>query len=65
MAPVPHTVQVAELKTLELPEVDLSNRPKYGLMNYDPDIRCGKPVCIFPYLVIFLVTKVSPLLGLS
>ena len=65
VAPVPHAVQVAELKTLELPEVDLGNRPKSGLMNNEPGIWCKQFLFMFSYLVIFLVTKVSPLLGLS
>ena len=61
MAPVPHAVQISKLKTLQLPEVDLGNRPKYGIINFDFAVLN----ILLSDLVIFLVTKVSPLLGLS
>ena len=60
MAPVPHAVQISQLKTLELAEVDLSNRPNYKRYC----LRCVLYILLSD-LVIFLVTKVSPLLGLS
>ena len=47
MTPVPHAVQIPQLKTLELPEVDLSDRPKY----VTKDIACAV-YCIFCYLTL-------------
>ena len=60
--PVPHAVQIAQLKTLQLSEVDLSHRPEFCMLR----MMIRKIyLYFFLYLVIFLVTKVSPLLGLS